>query len=341
MAQPQPEHVVPSLSFLVAPLQNSSAEAPAQDYLAADITDNLVADLSRLAGSFVIAAASAAAMTQSSTEIGELRKQTGVHFLIRGDAGVHGTTIRVAATMLDLENAKKVWDGQIERPFVELHALERDLVVQIADHLGVAPPKNLRSAGRMEPQNAVALEALLRANVLLKMPQTASTISKAQRLLEDVLRADPASSGAMVGLASIHLAVALASRSKAAASNELTQCEQLLQQALAQDSHHVGALSTLGALRRATGKRRDALAAYEAAADINPSDANVQAQIGRLQIDPGQPTQASARIEQALRLSPLDPQRPLWYTFAGLATLYAKQPDAARSWLPWRFRRDS
>ena len=38
-------------------------------------------------------------------------------------------------------------------------------------------------------------------------------------------------------------------------------------------------------------------------------------------------------VELALRLSPLDPQRPLWFTFAGLALLHIGDPAAARSWL--------
>jgi tetratricopeptide (TPR) repeat protein len=55
--------------------------------------------------------------------------------------------------------------------------------------------------------------------------------------------------------------------------------------------------------------------------------------IGRLKIDLGEPAQALPHIELALRLSPRDPQRALWFAFAGLALLYTGEPAAAKSWL--------
>src|SRR5262249_27574769 len=66
---------------------------------------------------------------------------------------------------------------------------------------------------------------------------------------------------------------------------------------------------------------------------VDRNDASAHAQIGRLKVDVGEPAQALPHIELALRLSPLDPQRPLWFTFAGLALLHIGDPAAARSWL--------
>ena len=99
-----------------------------------------------------------------------------------------------------------------------------------------------------------------------------------------------------------------------------TECQRLVHEALAADPRNVRALETLGALCRANGEPREALAAYEtAAADRN--DANAHAQIGRLKLDLGEARGALSHIELALRLSPLDPSArsgsrlPGWRTF--------------------------
>jgi tetratricopeptide (TPR) repeat protein len=102
-------------------------------------------------------------------------------------------------------------------------------------------------------------------------------------------------------------------------------------------------LETLGALRRATGKTPEALAAYEAATAADRNDAGAHAQIGRLKLDLGEPREALSHIELVLQLSPLDAQRALWFTFAGLAHLYVEELGVARSSLenPLRPRRSS
>jgi len=158
------------------------------------------------------------------------------------------------------------------------------------------------------------------------MPQTAKAVAEARRLPEAARQADPQSVEIMTGLASIHLATALKGWGGKPAL-ELQECERLLRQILADQPHHAEALSLLEALRRVTGQRREALAAYEAAVKANPSDASAHGQIGRLQIDFGEAERALPEIELALRLSPLDPQRSLWFTFAGLALLYLDRPS--------------
>src|SRR5439155_13765966 len=47
----------------------------------------------------------------------------------------------------------------------------------------------------------------------------------------------------------------------------------------------------------------------------------------------GQAGDTVPAIEKALALSPRDPQRVLWLSFAGMAELYAGRPKAAVPWL--------
>lgn len=330
-AEQKPELRMASFSFLVLPFANPSGDA-GQDYIAANITGDLTAGLSGVEGSFVIARSSALAIASQLLAVDEIGRRFGIRFVLRGSASVADRRLHVTATLLRTEDGQQVWSTQFERDFVALRRLEREIIDEIAHQLGatIADAASVHLSASVP--DAGALDASLRANAALDMPQTAKTLGEARRLFETALQADPHAVEAKAGLAAVHLASALSSWGSGLAI-ELQQCERLVQQVLTTEPRHPHALSILGALRRATNRRHEALAAYEAVLAADRNDANAHAQIGRLKIDLGEAHSALPHIELALRLSPLDAQRSLWFTFAGLALLYTGQPKMARQWL--------
>ena len=167
-------------------------------------------------------------------------------------------------------------------------------------------------------------------------------MSEARGLLQRALNGGASAAGsggtarsmpeALTELASIHLAEALAGSSPAPAQ-DLQRAQQLVEQAIAADPRDGRALALRGALRRALRKPDEALAAYQAAVAADDNLADAHAEIGRVRIDVGQASEALPAIEKALALSPLDPQRTLWLSFAGMAELYAGRPTQAIPWL--------
>jgi TolB-like protein/tetratricopeptide (TPR) repeat protein len=319
-----------SLGFLVLPFDNTSGDS-AQDYIAAGITSDLTSGLSRIKDSIVIAGGSARAISSQSLAVVDMGRRLGVSFVIHGNASMKGARLRVSATLFRAQDEEQLWSEQFEADFVALRDLERKIVTSVARHLDAVvvdagPPVPLASA-----TSPAALDSLLRARAIASRPTAADTISEAGRLFSAALRDPVIGAEAKGDLAAIHLAVALNSRGNAPAF-DLRECDRLVQEALASNPNNARALNTLGALRRATGKPREALAAYEAAVAADRNDANAHAQIGRLKIDLGDAKSALPHIELALRLSPLDAQRSLWFTFAGLALLSAGEPGA-RPWL--------
>jgi TolB-like protein/Tfp pilus assembly protein PilF len=330
-AGPGSELGMASLGFLVLPFDNTSGDS-AQDYIAAGITSDLTSGLSRIKDSFVIAGGSARAISSQSLAAADMGRRLGVTFVIHGNASMKDARLGVSATLLRAQDEEQLWSEQFETDFVALRDLERKIVASVARHLHVVvadagPPVPLAAA-----TGAAALDSLLRGRAIAGRPTTAETISEAGRLFSAALRDPLIGAEAKADLAAIHLAVALNSRGNAPAF-DLRECDRLVQEALASNPSNARALNTLGALRRATGKPREALAAYEAAVAADRNDANAHAQIGRLKIDLGDAESALPHIEFALRLSPLDAQRSLWLTFAGLALLSAGEPSQARPWL--------
>jgi len=328
-AEPISERGMSSTVFLVLPFESTSGDT-AHAYIAAAITSDLTGGLSNIKDSLVIARSSARAIASQSLTVADMGRRLGAGFVLRGSASLNGTRLHVSATLIRADNAEQLWSDQLEDEFVALKGLERKIIAQVASSLNVA----LVDAAALPPlasaPSAAALDSLLRAKAIADVPTTAQTISEAGRLYSAAL-ADPAvGADAKAGLAAVRLAVALASHGNATAF-ELRECERLLGEALAADPRNGHALNTLGALRRATGKPTEALAAYEAAVAADRNDASAHAQIGRLMIDTGQAQQALPHIELALRISPLDAQRSLWFTFAGLALLHEGDATGARA----------
>jgi tetratricopeptide (TPR) repeat protein len=76
-----------------------------------------------------------------------------------------------------------------------------------------------------------------------------------------------------------------------------------------------------------------ALAAFERAAQLNPNNVSALGYRGAALVMLGRPDEALLQIEQAIRLSPRDPQLPAWEMFAGVAHLHLGHDAQAVEWL--------
>lgn len=319
-----------ALSVVVLPLRNASSD-PQQAYIADAITDYLTSDLSRIRGSLVIAYASAAAAASEQSSDEQIAHRLGVRYVLKGSTVAAGKTLRIDAELFDAEGSRSLWTTEVAGELGELPALRAKLVSRVAQSLDAGPgvPPD---AAKAEPSAPESVDLLLRARSLLLQPQTAETMAAARRLLETVVQQDRRSAEAVGELASIHLAEALSGRSPDA-RQDLALAQELIDAAIAAEPGNPRTLALRGALLRLRKKPAEALAAYQAAIAANPSFADAQAEVGRLKIDVGQADDALGPIKTALQLSPLDPQRSLWSSFAGMALLYAGHPAEAIPWL--------
>jgi adenylate cyclase len=77
----------PRLSFVVLPFANLSNDAD-QEYFADGITDDLTTDLTRIAGSFVIARNTAFTYKGKRVDVKQLGRELGVRYVIEGSVRV-------------------------------------------------------------------------------------------------------------------------------------------------------------------------------------------------------------------------------------------------------------
>jgi adenylate cyclase len=137
-------------SIAVLPFDNMSGDA-AQAYFADGITEDLITDLSKVSGLFVIARNSTFAYKGKSRDIREIGKALGVRYVLEGSVQKSGTNVRVNAQLIDAASGGHVWadryDGELKNIFGLQDTVTRNVVKAMAVELTKDDKARVASGG--------------------------------------------------------------------------------------------------------------------------------------------------------------------------------------------------
>jgi TolB-like protein len=274
----------PRLSVVVLPFANLSDDRE-QQYLADGITEDLTADLSRIAGSFVISRNTAFAYRGKPVDTKQIGRELGVRYVLEGTVRRSGNQVRVNAQLIDAETDAHVWTERFDRDTSDLFALQDEITSRIA----VALNLELVAAEAARPtEHPDALDYILRARAAYEKPLSRDRYAELIRLYERALALDPHSVEAQS-----FLAIALASRVQsgmgASAAADIARAEALVRQVLAASPRLPLAHMAKGEVLRAQGRYEDAIPEYETVLASNRN----WARIAR-----SQPVQALHRVDR-------------------------------------------
>jgi adenylate cyclase len=105
-----PLAALPRLSIVVLPFANLSHDRE-QQYFADGITEDLTTDLSRIAGSFVIARNTAFTYKGKSVDVKQVGRELGVRYVLEGSVRRVGDQVRVNVQLVDGESGAHLWAG--------------------------------------------------------------------------------------------------------------------------------------------------------------------------------------------------------------------------------------
>ena len=132
---PQPT-VAPRLSIVVLPFANFGSD-PEQQYFADGITEDLTADLSRLADMVVIWRNTAFTYRGKRVDTKQIGCELSVRYVLEGSVRRSGTRVRVNAQLIDAESDKHLWADRCDCTIDELFSLQDEITRWIANALGV------------------------------------------------------------------------------------------------------------------------------------------------------------------------------------------------------------
>jgi TolB-like protein/class 3 adenylate cyclase/tetratricopeptide (TPR) repeat protein len=321
----------PTLSIVVLPFANLSGD-PDQEYFVDGITEDLIADVSRFPGSFVVARNTAFTYKGQPVDARQVGHDLGVRYVLEGGVQRAGEQVRLNAQLIDTETEARPWAEQIDTNRTNFADAQNGLIGHLARTLD--PQLVPISAAEIAPKTVDpdAREMIMRGRGWSSRPYSAATWQEAQRAFERALEIDSRSVEARVGLAEV-LGGKLADGWSSSRQQDPARAEQLLREALERDANRSTAHFAMGVLRRMQNRLTEAQSEFETAIRLNRNDARAFYQLGLTLMFLGHPEAGIPDIEQAIRLDPQDPNMSTLYWALGTCHLLLGQVDEAIDFL--------
>jgi adenylate cyclase len=322
----------PRLSIVVLPFENLSGDKE-QDYFADGITDDLTADLSHLAGSFVIARNTAFTYKGKPVDVKQIGRELGVRYLLEGSVRRLGEKVEVNAQLISTETGAHVWADRFDGDRSKLGQLQVEFVSRLANSLGVELVKAeaLRSM-RERPNNPDAQDIAMRAAAVTNATGDSKLINKdAIDLNERALALDPQNEPAMLGLSSAlnDRAGNLWSQDPA---GDIARGETLADSALALQPDDPWAHMAKAHIFESKRQWKAAISQAEAALADDPNNAWAHANLSFWNMFLGHSEDGFTGVETALRLSPRDPGANWWQFYMCHLHTHLAQWEQAIEW---------
>ena len=133
--------VVGKPSIAVLPFDNMSGD-PQQAYFADGITEDLITDLSKVGGLFVIARNSTFAYKAKARDIREIGKALGARYVLEGSVRKSGDSVRVNAQLIDAASGGHVWADRYDGDLRNIFSVQDRIARSVAKALSVELTKD-------------------------------------------------------------------------------------------------------------------------------------------------------------------------------------------------------
>ena len=177
-------------SIAVLPFQNMSGD-PEQEYFADGMTEDLITDLSKVSGLFVIARNSSFVYKGRSVKVQEIGRDLGVRFVLEGGIRKAGNRVRITAQLIDAGSGGHLWAERFDRDLTDIFATQDEVVEKIVGALAVKLTQNeAQRLRRHATANVEAYETWLRARELLG-GSTRYSVLQAKAMYRRAIEIDP------------------------------------------------------------------------------------------------------------------------------------------------------
>jgi TolB-like protein/class 3 adenylate cyclase/cytochrome c-type biogenesis protein CcmH/NrfG len=304
---------IPRLSFVVLPFENLSRD-PDQEYFADGITDDLTTDLSRISGSFVIARNTAFTYKGKAVAVKQIGRELGVHYVIEGSVRRTGEQVQVNVRLTDAESGVHLWADRFDTDRKDLVEAQSGITGRLAWSLNGELARDVDRWIEQEREvSPDSRDLVMRGWAQWYRPMSKANRQEAQRSFEQALALDARSVDARIGLATVLVSILSAGWSSSVKQDE-ARAEQLLFEALERDPNSSMAHYAMTGLRRAENRSAEAYTEAEAAVALDRNNVPAEANLGGVLAWLGRPEEGIPHIENAIRLSPHDPNIgvPYW-----------------------------
>jgi len=316
-------------SIAVLPFINMSND-PQQDYLADGISEDLITDLAKVSGLFVISRNSTFVYKGKDVVPAEVAGALGVRYLVEGSVRREGDHLRVNAQLVDTVTSGHLWAERYDRTMTDVFALQDDITRNIVAALQIelSPGDQMRVA---ETGDVQAYDAFLQGWELYRR-NTPQGHSEAIRYFERAIALDPSYGRAHAALALVYYDIGDNTWSeKLGFTYDLMT--QRSRHELAQAMQHPTSTAYLlqGEYLRMAKRYDEAVEESERAVALDPSDSLALANLSNILTSAGRTEDGLDTIKSAMRIDPHYPALYLHYLAKARFGL-GQFADAATNW---------
>jgi TolB-like protein/class 3 adenylate cyclase/tetratricopeptide (TPR) repeat protein len=320
----------PRLSIVVLPFANMGGD-PEQEYFVDGVTESLTTDLSRIAGSFVIARNTAFTFKGKAVDVKQVGRELNVRYVLEGSVQRGGNRLRVNVQLIDAETGNHLWAERFDKPVADLFDMQDEIAAHLARQLDTALiAAEARRAEQSPRPDATDLH--FQGMAWTNKGITPNHLAQARRFFERALALDPNNVEALIGAAGVEITLAGAYTTDDRAAH-LAAARAALTKALSLAPSHPLAHLFLGRLLIFSKHGHQAIAECERALALDRNLAAAHATIGMAKLFIGRSDETEAHVREALRLSPRDTFAFSWVATAGVAKLYLGDDEEAVAWL--------
>ncbi len=197
MAYPLPDK--PSIAVL--PFDNMSGD-PDQEYIADNISENIITALSAIPTMFVIARNSSFTYKGKPVKVQQISEELGVRYILEGSVLMSEERIRITAQLIDALTGGHIWSDRYDRDFNDLFNLLDEITLAITTELQVELTSGEQARIRTTDNFDAWRLASKGTGFFQKFSKESMAISR--EFFEKALEKDPEFAGAVTLLAWTH-----------------------------------------------------------------------------------------------------------------------------------------
>jgi adenylate cyclase len=291
-------------TIAVLPFANVSVDVN-EEYLADGMTTDLITDLSKISGIYVIARSSVFAYKNQAINVSEISQQLGAQYIVEGSVRKSGNKIRINVQLIDATTSRHLWADRYERDFDEFFALQDDVITQVVSAVSVTlTDKESAQVERPPTTNLQAYDYYLRAEQAGYIGGK-SNLAETLELYQKAISLDPEFADAYAGLARAAVEVwrnDVGEFVPGAPARQLAY--DSASRALEIDPANGQGYSVLAVLQLADGHHETAITSARKAVELTPGRATAHLDLGLVLAYSGDSKLGLDAIETALRLNP-------------------------------------
>ncbi len=311
-------------SIAVLPFENMSDD-PKQEYFSDGITEDLITDLAKISGLFVVARNAVFLYKGKAVKPVEVSRELGVRYVLEGSVRKAGDRVRISAQLIDPPTGFHLWAERYDRDLTDIFAVQDEITEKIVAALEVKLTEGEQEqVARRYTDNLEAYDYFLRGRAYqVRAAKVAN--AQARKMLDRAIELDPSFAGAYALLSHTHYR-----RWRHGWSEDLHPLDRALEaaeKAVALDDSLPLAHTYLAWIYIWKKQHERAIAEAERAVALDSNFAEGHAVLGNILSFAGRPEEAVASIKRAMRLDPHYPPNYLVYLARGY-DLLGKHEDA-------------